>query len=139
MFAAGDMRRGQSLVVWAIREGRQAALLTVKGGVQLLARVLVDDAVVVLETNTDRLDLVHLHDVEGRTDAAMAAYPALAALREKGLVGAIGIGVSFSCAARQIASLMRGVIRRMPSASAIACANSSQVTAWPSWRWKRDR
>jgi glutamate synthase (NADPH/NADH) small chain len=25
IFAAGDMRRGQSLVVWAIREGRQAA------------------------------------------------------------------------------------------------------------------
>ena len=25
MFAAGDIRRGQSLVVWAIREGRQAA------------------------------------------------------------------------------------------------------------------
>jgi glutamate synthase (NADPH/NADH) small chain len=25
VFAAGDMRRGQSLVVWAIREGRQAA------------------------------------------------------------------------------------------------------------------
>ena len=25
MFASGDMRRGQSLVVWAIREGRQAA------------------------------------------------------------------------------------------------------------------
>ncbi len=24
-FAAGDVRRGQSLVVWAIREGRQAA------------------------------------------------------------------------------------------------------------------
>ena len=24
-FAAGDMRRGQSLVVWAIREGRQCA------------------------------------------------------------------------------------------------------------------
>ena len=24
VFAAGDMRRGQSLVVWAIREGRQA-------------------------------------------------------------------------------------------------------------------
>jgi len=23
VFAAGDMRRGQSLVVWAIREGRQ--------------------------------------------------------------------------------------------------------------------
>ena len=25
VYAAGDMRRGQSLVVWAIREGRQAA------------------------------------------------------------------------------------------------------------------
>jgi glutamate synthase (NADPH/NADH) small chain len=25
VFAAGDMRRGQSLVVWAIREGRDAA------------------------------------------------------------------------------------------------------------------
>jgi glutamate synthase (NADPH/NADH) small chain len=25
LFAAGDMRRGASLVVWAIREGRQAA------------------------------------------------------------------------------------------------------------------
>jgi glutamate synthase (NADPH/NADH) small chain len=25
LFVAGDMRRGQSLVVWAIREGRQAA------------------------------------------------------------------------------------------------------------------
>ena len=25
VFAAGDMRRGQSLVVWAIAEGRQAA------------------------------------------------------------------------------------------------------------------
>ena len=25
LYAAGDARRGQSLVVWAIREGRQAA------------------------------------------------------------------------------------------------------------------
>ena len=25
VFAAGDMRRGQSLVVWAINEGRRAA------------------------------------------------------------------------------------------------------------------
>ena len=25
VFSAGDMRRGQSLVVWAIREGRHAA------------------------------------------------------------------------------------------------------------------
>jgi glutamate synthase (NADPH/NADH) small chain len=26
VYAAGDARRGQSLVVWAIREGREAAL-----------------------------------------------------------------------------------------------------------------
>jgi glutamate synthase (NADPH/NADH) small chain len=26
VFAAGDMRRGQSLVVWAISEGRKAAV-----------------------------------------------------------------------------------------------------------------
>ena len=25
VFAAGDMRRGQSLIVWAIKEGREAA------------------------------------------------------------------------------------------------------------------
>jgi glutamate synthase (NADPH/NADH) small chain len=25
VYVAGDMRRGQSLIVWAIREGRQAA------------------------------------------------------------------------------------------------------------------
>ena len=25
VFACGDMRRGQSLVVWALREGREAA------------------------------------------------------------------------------------------------------------------
>ena len=25
IFACGDMRRGQSLIVWAIREGRQCA------------------------------------------------------------------------------------------------------------------
>jgi glutamate synthase (NADPH/NADH) small chain len=37
IFAAGDMRRGQSLVVWAISEGRKAAaaidryLLTTQG------------------------------------------------------------------------------------------------------------
>lgn len=43
---------------------------------------------------TSRLDLVHLHDVEGRTDAALAAYPALAELRERGTIGAIGIGAN---------------------------------------------
>jgi D-threo-aldose 1-dehydrogenase len=41
-----------------------------------------------------RLDLVHLHDVEGRHDAAMAAYPALAEARARGIVGGIGIGAN---------------------------------------------
>ncbi len=41
VFAAGDMRRGQSLVVWAIREGRQAAREVdrfLRGGVTALPR-----------------------------------------------------------------------------------------------------
>jgi D-threo-aldose 1-dehydrogenase len=41
-----------------------------------------------------RLDLVHLHDVEGRLDAAMAAYPALEEARARGVVGGIGIGAN---------------------------------------------
>jgi D-threo-aldose 1-dehydrogenase len=43
---------------------------------------------------TDRIDLVHLHDVEGRTDEAMRAIPALESLRDEGVVGAIGIGAN---------------------------------------------
>lgn len=43
---------------------------------------------------TDRLDLVHLHDVEGRTDAAMAAYPELERLRSAGKIRGIGIGAN---------------------------------------------
>jgi folate-binding protein YgfZ len=39
-------------------EGRRAALMTAKGAVQLLARVLVAEAVVVLETSVARLDLL---------------------------------------------------------------------------------
>jgi glutamate synthase (NADPH) small chain len=41
VFAAGDMRRGQSLVVWAIREGRQAAREVdrfLRGGQTILPR-----------------------------------------------------------------------------------------------------
>ncbi|MCK9552181.1 MAG: glutamate synthase, partial [Aquamicrobium sp.] len=40
LFAAGDARRGQSLVVWAIREGRQAARAIDEAlmGVSLLPR-----------------------------------------------------------------------------------------------------
>jgi NADPH-dependent glutamate synthase beta subunit-like oxidoreductase len=35
VFAAGDMRRGQSLVVWAIAEGRQASLGQPVGGLRV--------------------------------------------------------------------------------------------------------
>ena len=41
VFVAGDMRRGQSLVVWAISEGREAALAVdrkLSGGVSVLER-----------------------------------------------------------------------------------------------------
>ncbi len=47
VFAAGDMRRGQSLVVWAISEGRKAAeavdqyLYVSKTGLPVSRRVLV--------------------------------------------------------------------------------------------------
>ena len=39
-----------------------------------------------------RLDVVHLHDVEDHLDRCLEAYATLAALRDEGLVGAIGIG-----------------------------------------------
>lgn len=41
---------------------------------------------------TDRLDVVHLHDVEGHLDACLEAYRELARLREARVVGGIGIG-----------------------------------------------
>lgn len=40
----------------------------------------------------ERLDLVHLHDVDDRVDQAMAAYPALDELRAAGVIAGIGIG-----------------------------------------------
>ena len=43
----------------------------------------------------DRLDVVHLHDVEQHQDACMEAYGALAQLRDEGVIGAIGIGSNF--------------------------------------------
>ncbi|MBM3536580.1 MAG: aldo/keto reductase [Alphaproteobacteria bacterium] len=42
----------------------------------------------------NRVDLVHLHDVERRTDAAMTAYPELERLRAAGTIGGIGIGAN---------------------------------------------
>lgn len=40
----------------------------------------------------DRLDVVHLHDVEDHLDSCLDAYDELARLREERVVGAIGIG-----------------------------------------------
>jgi folate-binding protein YgfZ len=77
-------------------EGRPAALMNVRGAVQLLARVLVDDAVVVLETNADRLDLLQSTLEHYRVAAPVRfARPATAVLALVGtgageVVGAAG-------------------------------------------------
>lgn len=43
----------------------------------------------------ERLDVVHLHDVERHLDACLEAHDALEGLRAEGLVGGIGIGCNF--------------------------------------------
>lgn len=43
---------------------------------------------------TDRLDIVHLHDIEGRESACMSAHAALIELQARGIVGGIGIGAN---------------------------------------------
>ncbi len=43
---------------------------------------------------TDRLDIVHLHDIEGRESACMNAHAALLELCAEGVVGGIGIGAN---------------------------------------------
>jgi glutamate synthase (NADPH/NADH) small chain len=50
VFAAGDMRRGQSLVVWAISEGRQAA-----AGVDAYLQTLTARTVAPLTTSTQQI------------------------------------------------------------------------------------
>lgn len=52
---------------------------------------------------SDRLDVVHLHDVDDHLDACLDAYAELSSLREEGVVGAIGIG---SNAAAPVAALL---------------------------------
>jgi len=41
---------------------------------------------------TDRLDVVHLHDVEDHLDTCLSAHEELSRLRDEGVVGAVGIG-----------------------------------------------
>ena len=43
---------------------------------------------------TDRLDIVHLHDVEGREAECMSAHAALMELRAEGVVAGVGIGAN---------------------------------------------
>jgi D-threo-aldose 1-dehydrogenase len=50
----------------------------------------------------DRLDIVHLHDVENHLDACLEAYAELERLRDGGIVGAIGIGSNVAAAVREL-------------------------------------
>lgn len=43
---------------------------------------------------THRLDIVHLHDVEGRESECMSAHAALMELQAEGVVGSVGIGAN---------------------------------------------
>jgi len=43
----------------------------------------------------ERLDIVHLHDVEKHLDACLEAHAELSRLRDRGVVGGIGIGSNF--------------------------------------------
>jgi D-threo-aldose 1-dehydrogenase len=50
----------------------------------------------------DRLDVVHLHDVEEHLEQCLQAYHALIELRAQGLLSAIGIGSNFVAPVREL-------------------------------------
>lgn len=50
----------------------------------------------------DRIDVVHLHDVEDHAEQCLEAYHALAELRAGGMLGAIGIGSNFVAPVREL-------------------------------------
>lgn len=50
----------------------------------------------------DRLDVVHLHDVEDHVDACLDAHAELSRLRDESLVGAIGIGSNVAWSVRAL-------------------------------------
>jgi D-threo-aldose 1-dehydrogenase len=50
----------------------------------------------------ERLDVVHLHDVEDHVQACLEAHAELARLREQGVVGAIGIGSNLAAPVRTL-------------------------------------
>ncbi len=57
---------------------------------------------------TDRIDLLHVHDPDDHMDQAIAeAFPAIAELRDQGVVGAIGCGMN-------VASLLARVVAEAP-------------------------
>lgn len=56
---------------------------------------------------TDRLDIVHLHNIEGREDQCMSAHEALVELRAEGVVSGIGIGADEAVPARTLIAKAR--------------------------------
>jgi D-threo-aldose 1-dehydrogenase len=51
----------------------------------------------------DRVDVVHVHDAENHLDQAVdEAFPALVALRDEGVIGAVGAGMNFVGPLRRI-------------------------------------
>ena len=56
---------------------------------------------------TDRLDIVHLHDIEGQESECMSAHAALVELQAEGVVGGIGIGANDADAPLRLIGLAR--------------------------------
>jgi len=102
---------------------------------------------------TDRLDVVHLHDVEDHLDACLEAYAELSRLRDQGHVDGIGIGSNFAAPVSHLrdraafdAFLLAGCYTLLDQSGielvASACAdgigvvaggiyNSGVLAAWP--------
>jgi D-threo-aldose 1-dehydrogenase len=103
--------------------------------------------------NVDRLDMVHLHDVDNHQDECLQAYHALAELRERGVVDDIGIGSNLVAPVQQLlsrerfdaillagcytlldqggAALLEETARRGIKAIAGGVFNSGILAAWP--------
>ena len=105
--------------------GRLAALLTVKGGVQALVRVLVDDAVVVLETSADRIELLQATLEHYRVAAPVRfARPATVVLA---LVGAGADDVSRSAGAEPPAAAAEDHVRASVAGRPVRLVRASDV------------
>jgi folate-binding protein YgfZ len=106
-------------------QGRPAALLTVKGAVQALVRVLVDETVVVLEANADRIGPV-LSTLEHYRVAAPVrfAQPPTTVLA---LVGAGADGVAHAAGAEPPAAEADAHARRTLAGHAVRLVRASDL------------